>query len=179
MPSASERPRAAAVGGAASAGLEPRPQGAVRADPQKPDPAAFAEVVALALADREMILHANLLSNLHLVRFEPGRIEFRPGEHAPGELAHDLSRFLNARTARRWVVTVSRDPGQPTLRQQEERAEASRRSEAAQHPLVKAVMEAFPGAEIEVVRHVGGAAPQGGFETAFDAPAEADAEEAE
>ncbi len=124
-----------------------------------------------------MILHANLVSNLHLVRFEPGRIEFRPGEHAPGELAHDLSRFLNARTTRRWVVTVSREAGQPTLRQQEEKAEASRRSEAAQHPLVKAVMETFPGAEIEVVRNLGGASARGGFEAALDAPPEPDAEE--
>lgn len=177
MPSAPDRPRAAAVGGQASTGLDPLPQGAVQTDPQKPDPATFADVVALTLTDREMILHANLVSNLHLVRFEPGRIEFRPGEHAPGELAHDLSRFLNARTARRWVVTVSRDAGQPTLRQQEERAEASRRSEAAQHPLVKAVMETFPGAEIEAVRSLGGSPARGGFEAALDAPAEPDVDE--
>jgi DNA polymerase-3 subunit gamma/tau len=179
MSSAPERPRAAAVGGQAHGGPEALPQGAPRADAEKPDPATFADVVALAVADREMILHANLTANLHLVRFEPGRIEFRPGEHAPGELAHDLSRFLNARTARRWVVTVSSEAGQPTLRQQEEAAEASRRSEAARHPLVRAVLETFPGAEIEAVRNLGGAAPQGGFEAALDAPPEPDAEDAD
>ncbi|MBE0533045.1 MAG: DNA polymerase III subunit gamma/tau [Rhodospirillales bacterium] len=179
MPSTSDRPRAAAIGGQASAGLDPLPQGAVQPDPQKSDPATFADVVALTLADREMILHANLISNLHLVRFEQGRIEFRPGEHAPGEMAHDLSRFLNARTTRRWVVTVSREAGQPTLRQQDEKAEASRRSEAAQHPLVQAVMETFPGAEIEAVRNVGGTPARGAFEAALDAPAEPDADEAD
>ena len=178
MTPASDRPRAQAVGGQAMAGPDAVPQTAPHAEPQKPDPMGFAEVVALVLADREMILHANLVANLHLVRFEPGRIEFRPGEHAPGELAHDLSRFLNARTARRWVVTVSGEVGQPTLRQQEEAKEASRRSEAAQHPLIRAVMETFPGAEIEAVRPAGGAVPvAGGFDAAFDAAPEPDADE--
>ena len=40
---------------------------------------------------------------LHLVRFEPGKIEFHPADHAPESLAHDLSRFLNAQTGRRWM----------------------------------------------------------------------------
>jgi DNA polymerase-3 subunit gamma/tau len=179
MPPPSGGPRAQAMGGQAAAEPDVAPRAAPLAVPEKPDPVGFAEVVALALAEKEMILHANLMSNLHLVRFEPGRIEFRPGEHAPGELAHDLNRFLNARTARRWVVTVSGEAGQPTLRQQDEASEASRRSQAAQHPLVKAVMETFPGAEIEAVRPAGGAvpAPGGGFEAAFDAPPEPDADE--
>lgn len=179
MPPTSDRPRAQAVGGQATAGPDAAPREAPQAEAQKPDPMGFAEVVALTLAEREMILHANLVTNLHLVRFEPGRIEFRPGEHAPGELAHDLSRFLNARTARRWVVSVSGEAGQPTLRQQDEAKEASRRSAAAQHPLVRAVMETFPGAEIEAVRPAGGVAPapDGGFEAAFDAVPEPDADE--
>jgi len=42
MPSAPDRPRAAAVGGQAGAGLDPLPQGVLAADPQKPDPATFA-----------------------------------------------------------------------------------------------------------------------------------------
>ena len=78
-----------------------------------------------------MILHANLFNNLHLVRFEPGRIEFRPGDHAPSELAHDLSKFLNENTQRRWVVTVSGEAGEPTLRQRDEARAAAAKAKAA------------------------------------------------
>jgi DNA polymerase-3 subunit gamma/tau len=115
------------------------------------DPATFEAVVQLALEKREAILHANLYSNFHLVRFEPGRIEFHPGDHAPQELAHDLSKFLNDNTARRWVVTVSREPGQATLQQQDDERVAKARAEAARDPLVKTVLEAFPGAVIDSV----------------------------
>ncbi|MCP5367214.1 MAG: DNA polymerase III subunit gamma/tau [Hyphomicrobiales bacterium] len=115
------------------------------------DPASFADVVALAEDRREAILHANLFNNVHLVRFEPGKIEFHPADHAPDSLAHDLSRFLNAHTARRWMVTVSREPGQPTLHQQRDAREAEVRARAARHPLVRGVLDAFPGAVVERV----------------------------
>ncbi|MBT3360506.1 MAG: DNA polymerase III subunit gamma/tau [Rhodospirillales bacterium] len=120
--------------------------------PEKPDPQSFAEVVELVQAKREMILHTNLTSNLHLVAFEPGRVEFRPGEQAPEDLARDLSRFLNDNTARRWLVTVSSELGAATLHRQKEDAAASQKSEAAQDPLVRGVLDAFPGAEITDVR---------------------------
>ncbi len=156
---APDRPRALANGGGASAEAErhAEPAAEPESEPAKPDPQTFQAVVDLALEHKEMVLHANLFSNCHVVRFEPGRIEFRPAEEAPGDLAHTLSRFLNGHTARRWVVTVSREDGAQTLMQKEAAAEASRKSAAAEHPLVQSVMEAFPGARIEAVRP--GAAP--------------------
>ena len=147
-----ETPRAVAVGGAPIAEARPQAQVEAQAKPKKLDPQSFAEVVELTEARKEMILHANLTSNLHLVAFERGRIEFRPGDRAPAELAHDLSRFLNTQTGRRWLVTVSSEPGAATLQQQEESAEASRKSAAAQDPFVREVLDAFPGAEILDVR---------------------------
>ncbi len=122
-----------------------------QAEKGKPDPASFAEVVALADDKREAMLSANLHNNVHLVDFAPGRIEFQPGERAPSDLAHRLSRFLNDNTARRWVVTVARQAGQPTLQQQADGDVAAAKAEVASHPLVKAVMETFPGATIEAV----------------------------
>ena len=94
---------------------------------------------------------SNLYNNVHLVDFAPGRIEFHPGDHAPSALAHRLSRFLNDNTARRWVVTVASQAGQPTLHQQ---AASAAKDEVATHPLVKAVMETFPGATIGAVNKI-------------------------
>ena len=95
-PSPPQAPRAAVAGGGDAADPAPSaaPSPAPRAEAAVPDPATFAEVVELAGACREGLLHANLINNLHLIHFEPGRIEFHPGDRAPEELAGDLSRFL-------------------------------------------------------------------------------------
>jgi DNA polymerase-3 subunit gamma/tau len=120
-----------------------------------PGPSSFKDLVALFARHREAILHAHLLADVHLVRFEPGRIEFRPGPHAPSNLANRMGELLHRWTGRRWVVSVSKAEGAPTLKQQAESAEATARREAAADPLVRAVLETFPGATIEAVRERG------------------------
>ena len=51
-------------------------------------------------------------------------------------------------TGARWVVSVSSEPGAPTLREQQDEAEAVLRQAALADPLVKAVLETFPGARM-------------------------------
>ena len=78
--------------------------------------------------------------------------------------------MLGTWTGARWVVSVSREAGAPSLREQADQRTRHLRSEAAEHPMVRAVLEAFPGATIETVREL---PPPAG------APAEtADADEA-
>ncbi len=117
-----------------------------------PLPQNFAEVVALFDQRREALLRSHLVSNVHLVSFEPGRIEFRPTEGAPRDLANRLGQLLTEWTGRRWVVAISQAPGAPTLATQEATRESLLRNEVAAHPLVRAVLEAFPGATIASVR---------------------------
>jgi DNA polymerase-3 subunit gamma/tau len=115
-------------------------------------PQSFAEVVALFDKRRAALIRAHLWSHLHLVQFEPGRIEFRPAPGAPRDLANRLSQLLGEWTGTRWVVSVSGAEGEPTLREQQEQRERALRSEVAAHPLVRAVLETFPGATISAVR---------------------------
>ena len=49
-------------------------------------------------------------------------------------------------------MTVSREPGQPTLKSQAEAREAEVKRGVRADPLVQAVLERFPGAEIVAVR---------------------------
>ena len=98
------------------------------------------------------MLAGHLKRDVHLVRFEPGRIEFRPGERAPAGLAQDLGRFLSERTGRRWMVTLSQTVGEPTLHERLEREQEQRRKQALDHSLVKAALGAFPGARVSVPR---------------------------
>ncbi len=120
-----------------------------------PQPDSFTAVAQLFADQREAILHAHIRNNLHLVRFDIGRIEVRPTEHAPPTLANRMGEFLTKWTGRRWVVSVSREEGAQTLSQAAAREAERVLSEAALHPLVKAALETFPGAAIEAVRDLG------------------------
>ncbi len=133
---------------------EPEPAADAPPRPDAPRPASFEEVVELFAAKREAVLQGHLLSEVHLVRFEPGRIEFRPGAHAPRDLANRMGELLSRWTGERWVVSVSAETGAPSLAEQAEGAERKRRKEAARHPLVRAALETFPGAKITEVRDI-------------------------
>ncbi len=128
-----------------------------------PMPQSFDAVLALFEKHGEVITRAQLRSQAHLVAFEPGRIEFRPAEKAPRDLSSRLMQRLGEWTGTRWGVVVSQAEGAPTLEQQAQTRDSEMRSEVAQHPLVRAVLEAFPGATIAAVRErFAAAAPAAG-----------------
>jgi DNA polymerase-3 subunit gamma/tau len=129
----------------------------------------FAAVVALAGDKRDALLKGQLVNFVHLVRFEPGRIEFRPARGAPADLAGRLAERLREWTGQRWVITIAADAGEPTLGQRAADSEASRKAEIEQHPLIKAVIATFPGATIQAVRDLTLAQPDpGGLDAAAD-----------
>ena len=151
--------RGSASGAAAAQSRpQPEPQAAGRPEPVAlAQPAAvalpdFAAVVALAGERRDPLLKGWLINFVHLVHFEPGRIEFRPAEGAPAELAARLSERLKDWTQQRWVVSISREAGAPTLKQGSDSDKATKRAEVEAHPLVQAVLHSFPGAAIRSVR---------------------------
>jgi DNA polymerase-3 subunit gamma/tau len=135
-----------------------------------PQPQSFGDVVALFQAKREAILAAHLQSDVHLVQFEVGRIDFRPSDKAPSNLATRVAASLNEWTGKRWLVSVSTHEGQQTLKEQEALKRQEKHAEAAAHPLVKAVQSAFPGASIDEVRDLvqPAEAPAGELEAAAD-----------
>jgi DNA polymerase-3 subunit gamma/tau len=93
---------------------------------------------------------------VHLVQFEVGRIDFRPGERAPSNLPNRVAACLAEWTGKRWLVSVSAHAGEPTLKEQAAALAEAQRAEAAQHPLIQAVLAAFPGATIDEVRDLAG-----------------------
>jgi DNA polymerase-3 subunit gamma/tau len=151
-------PAGPAAGRAAVAIEEsPRPAPSMsQAEPavQSLAPLSFGDIVALADAQGDLILRTNLVRHVHLVHFEPGRIEFRPGPQAPTNLANRLGARLTEWTGRRWVVSVSGEAGAPSLEQQAQAAIDAEREAAERHPLVQAALAAFPGSVVEAVREL-------------------------
>jgi DNA polymerase-3 subunit gamma/tau len=111
----------------------------------------FRDVVAWVGERKEAMLHAHLLHSVHLVRFAPPVIELRPQPDAPRDLSSKLSALLSEATGTRWTIAVSRDAGEATIAEQGNAADTARKTAAADHPLVQAIMAAFPGARIDTV----------------------------
>ena len=120
--------------------------------PLDPMPQSFEETLALFEKHGEVITRAQLRSQVHLVKFEPAHIEFRPADGAPRDLSNRLSQRLSEWTGVRWGIVISRAEGAPTLEQQQQARVSQLEGEVAQHPLVRAVLDAFPGARIAAVR---------------------------
>jgi len=156
--------KAAASAFPASAQTSPAP-GAATIGRRAPEPAAtvpaetpsrFADLVALLRERGFAPLAGWLTEGVHLVRLEPGLLEFRARPGLPPDLPGKVADALRTLTGRRWmVVTSSEAPGEPTLAEQAEAARARRIAELARTGPIKELLELFPGAEIVDVRPAG------------------------
>jgi len=146
-PSSPSPSRAPVASGSAMPARAAVPQGAPTASIR-----SLQDIVALCEPRSE--LRVNLEHNVHLVHLEQGRIEIRPTPRAPRTLANDLQTKLTAITGERWTVSISNQGGAPTLAEQKLAAKTARHEAAAQEPMVRAVLDRFPGAEIVAVRDI-------------------------
>ncbi|MGJ3260107.1 MAG: DNA polymerase III subunit gamma/tau [Rhodospirillales bacterium] len=111
-------------------------------------------VAALAGELREGLLQAFLENQVRIVTFEPGRIEFSADGGADRDMVQRLKGFLEEHSGVPWTVALARASDAPTIAELRHRHAEKARSEAGEHPLVRAVLEQFPGATVEEVRHV-------------------------
>jgi DNA polymerase-3 subunit gamma/tau len=129
--------------------LQPAPQ-----EEGAPVMKGLEDIALLAARHHAPVLKVHIENDLHLVRLEPGRLEFRPGPRAPRTLAGDLQQKLRDWTGARWSVSVTSEGGAPTLAEQKKSTKAARIESVMQAPMVRAVLDRFPGAEIVAVRDV-------------------------
>ena len=98
------------------------------------------------------VLKVHIENDMHLVRLEPGRSNFAQAPRAPRTLAGDLQQKLRDWTGTRWSVSIANEGGAPTFAEQKKSAQAARFESVMQEPMVRAVLDRFPGAEIVAVR---------------------------
>jgi DNA polymerase-3 subunit gamma/tau len=114
--------------------------------------ARFEDLIALAAEKRDLPTKAALERDVRLVRFETGRLEVALEPNASKAIVSDLARKISQWTGQRWMVVVSGEQGQPTVRSQIEARRAELKRGVQADPLVKAVLARFPGAQIVAVR---------------------------
>jgi DNA polymerase-3 subunit gamma/tau len=109
---------------------------------------SFAEIIALAAEKRDIATRMSLERDVRLVRCEDGRLELALEKNAKPTLIHDLSRKLGEWTGKRWMVVVSVEQGAVPVKVQNEQRQADLKRGVRADPLVAAVLDKFPGAEI-------------------------------
>jgi hypothetical protein len=111
---------------------------------------SFAEVVDYAGTRREAKLKVHLEEHVSLVKFDPaGSIELHLLAGAPKELGNELREKLNAWTGGRWMVALSKAPGERPIGEVARERAAAEVRDLEKHPAVAAVLRQFPDAEID------------------------------
>ena len=114
--------------------------------------ARFEDVVNLIRTHRDVKLLVEVETGLRVVNYQPGRIEVNPTDSAAADLVGRLGSRLQAWTGNRWAITVVNQGGAPTIAEVRDAAENELRATAEAHPLVQAVIAAFPKAKISEIR---------------------------
>jgi len=109
-------------------------------------PRTWREMVALTW-DKVPQLHGILRNAVHLVRFSPPDVQIRL-EDAQTKADRLLQSFLEEHFPGQWRISLSTAEGEPTLDEQGAEVVQLNRAAVEAHPLVKAILEAFPGAKI-------------------------------
>jgi DNA polymerase-3 subunit gamma/tau len=105
----------------------------------------FEDVAELLRAQGELKLLYDVERCLRPAAYRPGRIEVELTPDAPEGLIPELARKLKDWTGARWSVTVVNEGGGPTLAEARDQALNS-------HPLMQAVLTAFPQAKVAAIR---------------------------
>lgn len=146
------RPRLAAIAGGVQ--VLARPQSTPAETPAVPAVAlgSLQDCAALASEKRNIPLKVAIERQMRLVKFDVGHIEIQPTEDAPADIAGEFGRKLTEWTGMRWMVSVSRTQGRPTIHEEREANQQQLLSDARAHPTVAALLSQFPGAKVVDVR---------------------------
>jgi DNA polymerase III subunit gamma/tau len=149
---------------------------------RKPEPLVcqrLEDLIALAAAKRDIGVKLALERDVRLVRCEDGRLEVALEPGAAKSLINDLARKFSQWSNRPWIVVVSAEQGEPTIRSQNDARKAELKTGVRSDPLVQAVLARFPGAEIVDVRKAETVGSGNGETPASQPPPSVDGEEIE
>jgi DNA polymerase-3 subunit gamma/tau len=139
----------ARLSGEASPSVTSTAPAAKSAGPAAQLPADFPALVRLLEHKGRHNLAVQLHDQVGLVRYAPPELVVRPTKPLGGDWPRQLAFELKAITGTVWQVSFSDESGEPSLLDQEKMAEERVRADVLADPNVRAVMDAFPDAELE------------------------------
>jgi DNA polymerase-3 subunit gamma/tau len=119
-------------------------------------PADFAGLVKAVEQSGKHLLAQQLHDQVGLVRYAPPELVLKPMRPLGADWSRDLAMTLKTATGATWQVSLSDETGEPSLLDKEKIAEERVRADVLADPNVRAVMDAFPGSELESFTTRGG-----------------------
>jgi DNA polymerase III subunit gamma/tau len=115
-------------------------------------PKTYAELIELAGHKRDLIVQHALKTSLRPIAFADGRLEVALVEGADPGIIQTLSARLKLWTGRNWMVSVGTTTELvPTVREIEAQKQEAELAAAHEDPLVRAILETFPGSRVSNV----------------------------
>jgi DNA polymerase-3 subunit gamma/tau len=133
--------------GDAAGGTAVAPASAPPAAPSAP--ASYRQLIDRLHAAGKIILAQELHDQVGLVSFAAGELVLKPLRPLGADWTRDLAAALKDATGTKWIVSFTDQGGEPSLQQQDQIAEESRRAAVLDEPNVRAVLESFPDATLE------------------------------
>ncbi|RVT91235.1 DNA polymerase III subunit gamma/tau [Sphingomonas crocodyli] len=119
------------------------------AEPPAPPPLpADAQAIHDLLEKAHPLLAVQFNDHASVIRLDGTDLAIARNSSLPLSFANDLANALKKLTGQVWTVSIAEGQGEPSLRARELAAEHAVREEILASPLVRAAMEAFPGAEM-------------------------------
>ena len=113
---------------------------------------SFADVAKLVEARREIGLKLDMDRYMRPISFRPGAITFEAAPGAPANLAGRLVARLKEWTGQPWLIATEGGGGAESAWERQKREQREEKAEIEADPFVRAVLDAFPGAEVLGVR---------------------------
>ena len=105
-------------------------------------------MLEICIFKKEVKLKYELEKNINLVSFDKKRIEISFNEDLDKEFIKILSSKLFDWTGERWIITLSKEKGNPSIKEKETNIKKNILKEAKESISYKKILENFPDAEM-------------------------------
>lgn len=121
--------------------------------PQKQDRSlTFPGLLTLLEEKKEMMIHAHLRHDVHLIEMRSGYLAIRLTDQTKNTFVPALKAFLESHTQYPWVIDVKEEGGHATVVQKVQQAEQQHTDAAKNQPVVQQILDAFPNSQVTVIK---------------------------
>lgn len=116
---------------------------------------SFQDLLDLTNKHKEIELKFDLERNVRLVKFEQGKIDISFNENLSKDFIKNISNKLNEWTGKRWIISLSKDEGETTVYEKNDKRKAELIEQMKQSEIYKKIMTTFPDIELVDVKDEG------------------------